>query len=151
MSDRHSCVGELPYDRGAPNAWASAILECNENDAGEFRAGNDEYLAQVNFCPYCGAKAPTQIDMTALRGGYHTGHIVNVCGITSRDVDIYFSCGLETEHNGRHIPRDRERCPVLDQGDVRCYRHLDHMGPDLFEPMGLAEAALATIPDKELI
>ena len=52
---RHECSRQFP---GA--GYGDAITECSENEHGEFWAGNDEYGTQVAFCPFCGAKAPSQ-------------------------------------------------------------------------------------------
>jgi len=43
-----------------PN-YGEAIAICKEDEQGRFFVGNGEYLTQVNYCPWCGAKAPTQI------------------------------------------------------------------------------------------
>ena len=53
----HRCAGNLPdrdYDTG------SAIYQCAE-DNGRLWIKNDEYASQVNYCPYCGYKAPVQL------------------------------------------------------------------------------------------
>ena len=41
--------------------WGNAIECCEENEKGEFWVDNGEYSSRVNFCPYCGTKAPAQI------------------------------------------------------------------------------------------
>lgn len=53
-SDRHFCKKITPGE---------AITKCFENKTGEFWVGHDiyEYIAQVNYCPYCGKKAPKQV------------------------------------------------------------------------------------------
>lgn len=43
-----------------------AITRCLERH-GEFWVENDEYMSQVNYCPYCGAKAP--IERAAIKYG----------------------------------------------------------------------------------
>ncbi len=53
----HGCDGTLPHD-----GYGEAVDECSENDHGEFWCGNGEYGSQVNYCPYCGARAPKQVD-----------------------------------------------------------------------------------------
>lgn len=39
----------------------SALISCREKPDGSFIASNNEYASPVNFCPYCGAKAPKQV------------------------------------------------------------------------------------------
>jgi hypothetical protein len=54
------CTGELPQ-----GAYGAAVTTCVEDEAGRFWVsnqdmyGNLEYASQVNFCPFCGVKAPT--------------------------------------------------------------------------------------------
>ena len=56
----HNCL--LPT--GAVNGgWGHAILECFQAEGTRMFAGNDEYMSQVNYCPFCGQKATIQIDM----------------------------------------------------------------------------------------
>ena len=57
VTNRHECSGDLPEDSYGP-----AISECVEDDVGAFWAGNGEFASQVNFCPFCGERAPTQVD-----------------------------------------------------------------------------------------
>ena len=57
----HDCEGELPALPYGP-----AISYCRENWEGQYWVGNDEYNSQVNFCPYCGKKAPVQVEIKAL-------------------------------------------------------------------------------------
>lgn len=44
-------------------AFGVAIEDCHsdDKDLGVFWVGNGEYYNQVNFCPFCGEKAPKQI------------------------------------------------------------------------------------------
>lgn len=58
----HRCVHKWDKDgRGITfSAYGDAILDCTENEKGEFWVDNGEYSSRVNFCPYCGEKAPTQ-------------------------------------------------------------------------------------------
>jgi hypothetical protein len=56
MSTTHQCDGALPE-----NSYGAAIEDCSENENGELWVGNGEYESQVNFCPYCGFKAPVQL------------------------------------------------------------------------------------------
>jgi hypothetical protein len=51
----HDCEMETPSD-----GYGAAIEDCFENEKGEFWVGNGEYGSRVNYCPYCGAKAPSQ-------------------------------------------------------------------------------------------
>jgi len=41
--------------------WGNAIDLCEGHEDGTFWVGNSEYGSQVNFCPFCGQKAPVQI------------------------------------------------------------------------------------------
>ena len=53
---KHKCDLGLPH-----GAFGSAVKECVEDDEGRLWAGNGEYESQVDYCPYCGFKAPRQI------------------------------------------------------------------------------------------
>lgn len=57
---QHDCSQDLPTA-----AYGAAITACEEDDDGGFWAGNGEYESQVNFCPFCGEKAPKQIATVA--------------------------------------------------------------------------------------
>ena len=67
MSDKHKC--EPGYDREgdadgpifAGGRNGSAVELCIEHDQGEFWVDNGEYSTRVNYCPFCGAKAPAQV------------------------------------------------------------------------------------------
>jgi hypothetical protein len=60
---RHRCEWKLPH-----KAHGEAIESCIEDEEGRFWVDNTEYASQVNYCPYCGAKAPVQVAPdTALR------------------------------------------------------------------------------------
>ena len=53
----HDCVGRAPHKFYGP-----AFDQCKEEEeSGRFWVDNGEYKSQVNYCPYCGAKAPKQI------------------------------------------------------------------------------------------
>ena len=59
------------YDRQqlfpeAEDGYGPAILECMENEKGEFWVGNGEYANQVNFCPFDGIPAPVKFDFDSL-------------------------------------------------------------------------------------
>lgn len=55
----HICSGNLPKTVFGPAIWS-----CEEQDDGSFEAVNGEYGSLVNYCPYCGAKAPKQVEWT---------------------------------------------------------------------------------------
>lgn len=55
---RHNCSIPVSAITGYHGIAADT---CWENENGEFYITNDEYDNQVNYCPFCGAKAPTQI------------------------------------------------------------------------------------------
>ena len=55
MADKHECNKW----RTVCAAYGHAVLWCAEDDDGHFWAENGEYSNQVNFCPFCGEKAPT--------------------------------------------------------------------------------------------
>jgi hypothetical protein len=48
------------YEDAYQEAYGTAIDHCVERD-GQFWVGNGEYGSRVNYCPYCGAKAPSQV------------------------------------------------------------------------------------------
>ena len=52
----HHCQPKLP--RGTD---PGAVAYCYERD-GEFWVDNNKADTRVNFCPFCGAKAPKQVD-----------------------------------------------------------------------------------------
>ena len=72
MTKSHRCERSLPE-----RLYGKAVDYCYESDgatrgptinqyekippAGTFWTGNKEYESQVNYCPFCGAKAPTQV------------------------------------------------------------------------------------------
>jgi hypothetical protein len=60
--DGHNCRGFLPMGReyNGHHAHGGAISDCYELENGAFIVSNDEYSSRVNFCPFCGAKAPLQ-------------------------------------------------------------------------------------------
>lgn len=54
---RHGCYypSRLPPFGG----WGHAIDNgCEEDERGFFWVGNDEYASPVDFCPFCGTRAP---------------------------------------------------------------------------------------------
>ena len=52
----HTCSYYVPGINYGP-----AIDVCVEDERGKYWVDNDEYSSQVNYCPFCGSKAPTQI------------------------------------------------------------------------------------------
>ena len=48
-------------ERWPQDGYGEAVDGCYGTDEGEFWVGNGEYGTQVNYCPACGAKAPTQV------------------------------------------------------------------------------------------
>lgn len=56
--ERHLCEGCLPSD-----SYGGALNECREDDQGRLWVSNGEYASAVNFCPYCGYKASTQVEV----------------------------------------------------------------------------------------
>lgn len=40
-----------------------AIEDCTEHDDGSFWVDNGEYASRVNYCPFCGASAPKQMEI----------------------------------------------------------------------------------------
>lgn len=54
MKNKHNCSGEFEIKENGP-----AFDICLEDSIGRFWVTNYEYANQVNFCPYCGEKAPT--------------------------------------------------------------------------------------------
>jgi len=54
---RHVCSGGLP---GA--MYGGALDNCSEDEEGRLWVDNGEYCNQVNYCPYCGFRAPVQVE-----------------------------------------------------------------------------------------
>jgi len=59
---RHKCEPEWANDDDKQDGYGVAIDTCYENEYGEFWVGNGEYGTRVNYCPFCGGKAPEQAD-----------------------------------------------------------------------------------------
>lgn len=62
----HKCLFvalEDPYKEVV--GWGTAVDCCVELEDGTFMVTNDEYSNRVNYCPFCGAKAPTQVVLEA--------------------------------------------------------------------------------------
>lgn len=55
--DRHECSGGLPE-----SGYGAAVDMCVEDNDGKLWVDNGEYSSQVNYCPYCGFRAPTQVE-----------------------------------------------------------------------------------------
>jgi hypothetical protein len=52
---KHNCEKALPQ-----SGYGAAIEYCYEDENKKFWVGNGEYGSQVNYCPFCGEKAPIQ-------------------------------------------------------------------------------------------
>ncbi len=59
----HRCAHNTPLQR-----YGRAVTLCIEDDSGKYWADNVEYASQVNYCPFCGSKAPTQICKEDMEG-----------------------------------------------------------------------------------
>jgi len=60
-TERHHC--EPDHTVCFPHRLCGAAIQCCiEDECGALWIDNNEYASQVNFCPYCGYKSPTQID-----------------------------------------------------------------------------------------
>lgn len=59
----HECGGVFP---GWDGDFSQAVWYCCEDSQGRFVAGNEEYDSMVNFCPYCGEKAPVQVEIKSM-------------------------------------------------------------------------------------
>lgn len=60
----HSCDWTYKDSPKLPPYWADAIVRCTEDAQGRLLVDNgesEEYGNQVNFCPFCGYKAPEQV------------------------------------------------------------------------------------------
>mgnify|MGYP001578585685 FL=1 len=55
----HACYAPKNRQSGR----MEAIDYCMEDEHGHFDVSNDEYGSYVNFCPFCGEKAPTPIPL----------------------------------------------------------------------------------------
>lgn len=53
--NKHCCENQGRNDSG----YGIAIDDCSEDEEGQFWCGNGEYSTQVEYCPFCGQKAPT--------------------------------------------------------------------------------------------
>lgn len=58
----HLCEGSTKS-----GAYGNATYKCFEDPEGFFWVDNEEYGNQVNFCPYCGTKAPRAAEMEESR------------------------------------------------------------------------------------
>jgi len=64
---KHECSGDS-YNRGFYGGYNEAVEDCSEDDDGAFSVDNDEGCSsQVNFCPFCGAKAPKQMALLPIK------------------------------------------------------------------------------------
>lgn len=58
---KHRCTGEV-FERGYWGGYNEAVDICSEHEDGSFIVENDDgQSSQVNYCPFCGAKAPKQM------------------------------------------------------------------------------------------
>ena len=62
MNDKETSQHECNGDNYPECMYGPAIGWCIEYPAGEFWVSNGEYASQVNYCPYCGTKAPIQVE-----------------------------------------------------------------------------------------
>ena len=61
---KHNCDYEY---KGIPTeAYGMAADLCTEDDNGKFWISNGEYCNQVNYCPFCGVKAPVPVILKTL-------------------------------------------------------------------------------------
>jgi len=60
---RHACYEPRDLDDSKSSGFGPAITDCSEDENGRFEVGNGEYGSYVNFCPYCGEKAPLGIPL----------------------------------------------------------------------------------------
>jgi hypothetical protein len=65
MPVKHVCElvlkGDYPPVEILDPCYGVAFHNCIEDDNGRLWIQNGEYASQVNYCPICGYKAPTQI------------------------------------------------------------------------------------------
>ena len=59
--ERHHCAA--PRGIAGSGLFGEAIDRCDEEESGHFTVDNGEYSSYVNFCPFCGAKAPKGIPL----------------------------------------------------------------------------------------
>ncbi len=52
----HKCAYKVPAE-----IWGSAVNLCVEDEGGKYWITNTEYASQINYCPFCGSRSPTQI------------------------------------------------------------------------------------------
>jgi hypothetical protein len=58
---RHRCEYKNARNIENHRGYGEAITTCFEEANGEFWVRNDVEASRVNFCPYCGEKAPSQL------------------------------------------------------------------------------------------
>ena len=58
---RHHCEPTWADNKAYRWGYGSAMTYCLETKEGEFWGGNGEYESRINYCPFCGAKAPSPI------------------------------------------------------------------------------------------
>lgn len=65
----HHCAGKL-----TEAAYGPALTDCHEDETGHFWVTNKdwdvvEYASQVNYCPFCGTRAPADAQADWVRDG----------------------------------------------------------------------------------
>lgn len=60
VSQRHMCENKRIFEH---RRYGIAIGRCIEDPEGRLWCHNDEYESRVNFCPFCGYKAPQQVEV----------------------------------------------------------------------------------------
>lgn len=74
----HRCEPEYAENKENMDGYGEAVTSCIETDIGEFWVGNGEYGSRVNYCPFCGEKAPVQIGVhnDRMTGGFEPPSVV---------------------------------------------------------------------------
>jgi predicted aspartyl protease len=57
----HECKPKYAEREETRDGYREAITQCHEDEDGRFWVDNEVNGSQVNFCPFCGGKAPSQI------------------------------------------------------------------------------------------
>ena len=57
----HNCKPRWIVQESNQDLYGAAIWSCRDRD-GQFWVDNDEYASRVNYCPFCGEKAPLQVE-----------------------------------------------------------------------------------------
>jgi hypothetical protein len=113
----HHFCGD-PQESKNSGGYGPAIENCTEDDAGHFVAGNGEYSSYVNFCPFCGEKAPAAIPLKEFvielrSGGYfqtldadHSGPLKSAARFPTKEAATRFMDEHEWiyMHGGAALP-----------------------------------------------